>query len=124
MMATQSEVIEYIRANFSYSEHTNDFMKVVFGVSEGRSQLVYVLVTDFDVQFKSIFGTINDFSHQEALEANADYSLGIQLDGELYMVKHVVLLENLELLQIRDGFYLVAEIADLLERQLRVDDTL
>lgn len=123
-MATKSEVVEYIKANFAYSEHTNDFLKVVFNVSEGRSQLVYVTVNDFDIQFKSIFGTTKNLSPLQALEANADYSLGIQLDGELYMVKHVALIHNLQWDQVRDGFHLVAEIADLLERSLSSDDIL
>ena len=123
-MATESEVVNYIKANFPYSEHTNDFLKVVFRVSEGREQLVFVTVNDFDVQFKSIFATIHDLTPLEALKANADYSLGIQLDGELYMVKHVLLIHNLQWEQIDEGFYLVAEIADLLERSLKSDDIL
>lgn len=123
-MASQQEAINFIKSNF-VTETYNDGLKLIFDLDEGRSQLVFVFVDEFKVQYLSPFASIDDVTPKQALEANSEFSVGMQIvDNHLYVVKHVAPLADLDASEIAEGFELVANIADQLEKKLVGGDKL
>ncbi len=118
LMATQQEAINYIKPNFNTEPLEDGGLKLTFDLGEGRSQLAFVNVNESNVLYGSPFASVNDVTAKQALEANAQFSLGMQMVGDVYVVKHVAPLADLDASEISDGFFLVANIADLLEKEL------
>jgi len=123
-MATQIEVIYYIKANYRCEELAAGSLKFIFELDGGRSQLVFADVTETVIQYSSPFASINEVTAKQALDANSDYSLGMQIIGDLFVIKHVAFLADLDESEIRGGFQLVANIADALENKLVGGDKL
>lgn len=117
-MATQQEAINFIKSNFDTELLESGGLKLVFDLGGGRSQLAFVEVNESNVQYSSPFASVDDVTAKQALEANSEYSVGMQLHGSVYVVKHVTPLADLDASEITEGFELVANIADLLEKQL------
>lgn len=117
-MATQQEAINFIKSNFDTELMESGGLKLVFDLGGGRSQLAFVEVNESNVQYSSPFASVDDVTAKQALEANSEYSVGMQLYGSVYVVKHVTPLADLDASEITEGFELVANIADLLEKQL------
>jgi hypothetical protein len=123
-MASQIEVINYIKSNYRCEEIGGGTLKFIFELDGGRSQLVFADITETTIQYLSPFATISDVTPKQALEANADYSLGMGLLGEQYMIKHLAFLADLDESEISGGFRVVANIADALENKLVGGDKL
>lgn len=117
-MATQQEAINYIKANYNTAPLEDGGLKLTFDLGEGRSQLAFVEVNEVNVIYSSPFASVDDVTAKQALEANSQYSLGMQIDGTVYVIRHVAPLADLDASEMSDGFFLVANIADLLEKQL------
>jgi hypothetical protein len=117
-MATQQEAINFIKSNYDTEPLESGGLKLVFDLGGGRSQLAFVEVNESNVQYSSPFASVDDVTAKQALEANSEYSVGMQIVGSVYVVKHVAPLGDLDASEINEGFELVANIADLLEKQL------
>ena len=117
-MATQAEVMKYIEANFKFEDVGNGLLKLLFDLGNSRAQLVFASVNETTIQYFSPFALISDVSAKAALEANSEYSLGMQILGDSYMVKHLALIEDLDASEVNQGFNLVCSIADELEDKL------
>lgn len=116
-LATQNEVIDFIKSNFKHEQDGMTF-KLIYDLGDGRSQVVFAFVNEHNIQFSSPFGSVNDVTPKQALDANAVFSCGMQLVGDTYFVRNVAPIENLDASEVTDGFELVAAIADDLENQL------
>jgi hypothetical protein len=123
-MATQHEAINFIKSNFKTEPFEGGGMKLVFDLGGGRTQLTFVEVSESNVQYSSPFASVDDVTAKQALEANSKFSLGMQIMGSYYVVKHVAPLADLDASEIGEGFELVANIADILEKQLVGGDNL
>jgi hypothetical protein len=123
-MATQQEAINFIKSNFITEQLQNGSLKLEFDLGGGRSQLSFVEVNELNIQFLSPFASVDDVTAKQALEANSEFSLGMQIVGGYYMVKHYAPLPDLDASEITEGFELVANIADILEKQLVGGDNL
>ena len=117
-MATQLEVRNFIKSNYEVEVMDGGDFKLVFELDGGRSQLVFVDVTESNAQFSSPFASVDDISAKQALEANAGFSLGMQIISNYYVVKHVVPLADLDASEVTAAFDLVANIADMLEKSV------
>ncbi len=117
-MASQQEAIDFIKSNYRFDELQGGMLKFVFDLDGGRSQLVFVIVGETIVEYFSPFGDVSDVTAKQALDAISGYSFGMQLVDGQFVVKHVVFLENLDASEIKDGFQIVASIADELENKL------
>jgi hypothetical protein len=117
-MATQQEAISFIKSNFKTEPLDGGGMKLIFDLGGGRSQLSFVEVSESNVQFSSPFASLDDVTAKQALEANSEFSLGMQIMGNFYVVKHVAPLADLDASEINEAFELVANIADMLEKRL------
>lgn len=117
-MASQQEAIKFIKSNYNTEELGEGTLKLVFDLGDGRSQLVIATVNESNVQFSSPFAKVDDVTAKIALEANSEFSLGMQIIGDFYMVKHVAPLADLDASEINDAFEMIANIADELEKKL------
>jgi hypothetical protein len=123
-MATQSEVLNFIKSNYETEVLSGGDLKLVFDLGGGRSQLAFVDVNESNAQFSSPFATLDDVTAKQALEANSEYSVGMQMVGNWYVIKHVVPLADLDASEVSEAFELVANIADMLEKKLVGGDKL
>jgi hypothetical protein len=117
-VATQAEVKQFIESNFDHEVLGSGLYKMIFNGDDGRSQLVFAAVNESNIQIHSPFATVEDVTPKQALTANADYSMGIQLMGEYYVVKHFVGIDDVDASEIKEGLSLVCLIADELEQKL------
>ena len=123
-MATQSEVLNFIKSNYETEVLSGGDLKLVFDLGGGRSQLAFVDVNESNAQFSSPFATLDDVTAKQALEANSEYSVGMQMVGNWYVIKHVVPLADLDASEVSEAFELVTNIADMLEKKLVGGDKL
>jgi hypothetical protein len=117
-MASKHEATNFIKSTYRCEEISGGTLKFVFELDGGRSQLVFADVNDSNIQYLSPFASVNDVTAKQALEANADYSVGMQIVGDQYMIKHLAFLADLDESEIDGGFRLVANVADKLEQKL------
>ena len=79
-MATQSEVLNFIKSNYETEVLSGGDLKLVFDLGGGGSQLAFVDVTESNAQFSSPFATLDDVTAKQALEANS-MAAGSKLKG-------------------------------------------
>jgi hypothetical protein len=123
-MATQAEVKKYIEDNYQCEVFDDGSYKLIFTGDDGRSQLLFVLLNEGNIQMSSPFASAEDVTPKQALVANAKYSMGMQLIGDHYVIKHFVPIEDVDASEIKEGFSLVCAIADQLEESLVGTDKL
>ena len=117
-MATQKEVINFIKKNLNSEEVGEASFKIVYDLGDGRTQLLVIYVGEFGMNVASPFATTEDVTPKQALNAAKDFGLGIGIRGDFYEVKAFVLLADLDESEIHTSFELVTSIADELEEAL------
>jgi hypothetical protein len=117
-MATQKEVIAYIKKNLNAEEIGESGFKLLYDLGNGRSQILFVFVGEFGLNVSSPFATTEDVTPKQALNAAKDFGLGIGISGDYYEVKAFVLIADLDESEIHTSFDLVTGIADELEEAL------
>lgn len=117
-MATEKEIKKFIESKYNFDVLENGVYKLVMDGDDGRSQLVFVEVTDTWLNVFSPFANMDDVTPKQALTANSDYILGMQTLGDTYCVKYVVLIADLDENELVDGIEFTASIADRLEADL------
>jgi hypothetical protein len=117
-MATQNEVINFIKKNLNSEEVGDSLFKLVYDLGNGRTQMLVVYVGEFGMNVSSPFATTEDVTPKQALNAAKDYGLGIGISGDYYEVKAFVLIADLDESEIHTSFDLVTGIADELEEAL------
>lgn len=130
-MATWQEVENYLTSNYELDVVEPEVLKLVFGVGDGRSQMVFVMGMSLDdpdlahVSFISPFARTEQLSPQQLVNTMADNTaLGITSIGGWYALKHVAPLANLDANEIEWPLTFVTGGADMLERQLGLGDDL
>lgn len=129
-MATWREVENYLSSNYQIEKLDNALIKLVFGVGNGRSQIVLVqgLALDDDdaiVSFASPFARVDQITPQQLVSCMADNTaIGVALIADMYMLKNVAPLKNLDANEIEWPLTFVTTIADELERSLGLGDVL
>lgn len=120
-MATVSEIRKFIERSYSY-EVVNDLYKILFEWDGGRSQIVFIEVNDTWFNALSPFASFEDLTPKQALQANAEYMLGMQAFADMYCIKYVVPIADLDESEVVVGLSYAAEIADLIEESLLGED--
>lgn len=123
-MATQHEIIMFIEANYNCT-FEGDTATLLWGWNnDDRTQLIAVQVTDAYLRCSSAFATIDDVTPKQALEANASWQVGMQLDGSHYVIRNVLPIADMDASEVKAAFNMVAEPADELEKLLVGGDNL
>ncbi len=117
-MATVREIKQFIENTYNYEVLDGGLYKILFDGEDGRSQLVFVEVNDTWLNALSPFANMDDVTPKQALAANAEYILGMQTFGEMYCIKYVALIADLDESEVVTGLQFAAGIADDLEGKL------
>lgn len=130
-MATWREVVSYLTSNYEVDQVSPTLMKLVFGLDEGRSQMVFVEGLALDDPDAAIVSFISPFAKTEQLSPKGlidcmekNSALGIAIIGDWYALKNVAPLANLDANEIEWPLTYVTSFADQLERELNLGDDL
>ena len=122
-MATKSEVHAYLRKNYNIEEINTDFLKITFA-DNNRSQMAFVIIDDFKVQFFSPFAKISQISAEKAFDALDEIAFGAKKMGDWYCLVDVAPIENIDENEILVGLELLSQSADEIELALGLGDDL
>jgi hypothetical protein len=117
-MATQSEVKSYITNKMNAEHIDGDLYKITYDLGNNRSQLVFVSVKEAMMGAASPFAKTEEVTPKQAIKATENSSFGIGTLGDWYVVRHVLLLDDLDESEILVGLDVVAQIADEIEEEL------
>lgn len=122
-MPTWIELKNHARTTYKLAEERDHSFKVVFRYAGGRLQAV--IVAHYDAMgrawcdFSSACCRVNRLEPREALEQSFNLAVGaLCLDGDVYVVRHTVLLDELALADLHLHMHAVARAADQIEHSL------
>lgn len=127
-MAKWEDLRSYIRITYKVAEDDGTFLRLVFGVGEGRSQIVVVAqsTTGSGSEFATIaspFAEVGQVDIDTVLSTMADYVVGgVVAYGQTYMVRHSVPLADLDPEEFDGPLRLVLSTADVLEAKFLGSD--
>jgi len=124
-MADWGDLVSYVRANYKVAEEKDRMIKLLFGVGEGRSQVVllwhHTLMGGAEdwVQIESPIGKIEEVSLVPLMREVAETVCGgIGATGDFVTYRHSVPLMNLDVNEFERPLQLVVTTADRLENKL------
>ncbi len=122
-VSTWIELKNQARASYRLAEERDHSFKVVFKYTSGRLQAVivscYEAMGRVWVDFSSACCRVDRMEPREALEQGFNLAVGaICLDGDVYVVRHTVLLDELAPDDLQIHMHSVARAADQIERSL------
>ncbi|MEM8606842.1 MAG: hypothetical protein AAGF92_07040 [Myxococcota bacterium] len=122
-MATWSELKDFARSSYKLAEERDSSFKVVFKYPGGRLQAViashYEAMGRIWVDFSSACCRVERLEPREALEHGFNLAVGsLCLDGDVYVVRHTVLLDQVREDDLQLHLHAVARAADQIERSL------
>lgn len=103
-MARWSDLVNYVRSNYKIADEGNGMLKLVFGLGDNRSQIVFLWHqmlqdrTEEWVQIESPFAEIGQVSLHKALEAAGNKVCGGAIaSGNHLFFRHAVPLADMSL---------------------------
>ncbi|MEM7138269.1 MAG: hypothetical protein AAF500_16935 [Myxococcota bacterium] len=122
-MATWSELKDFARSSFKLAEERDYSFKVVFKYPGGRLQAViashYEAMGRIWVDFSSACCRADRMDAKDALEHGFNLAVGaVCLDGDVYVIRHTVLLDGIRREDVPLHLHAVARAADQIERSL------
>lgn len=123
-MSTWTELKDFARSSYKLAEERDYSFKVVFKYPGGRLQAViashYEAMGRIWVDFSSACCRVERMEPREALEHGFNLAVGsLCLDGDVYVVRHTVLLDHVREGDLQLHLHAVARAADQIERSLR-----
>jgi hypothetical protein len=120
-MATQQQVLEFIRTNYKHEPVSETIVKLLVPLSSGRTQMVYAGVTEEELQVTSPVAWQENVSAERVLEANTSMFGIVSVNGA-FGLKHNTFLQEINESEIEKAFIVLAVHADELEQTLGLND--
>ena len=124
-MATWSELVAYVRANYRIADEKPSMLQMVFETGDNRSQIVilwrHALMDGQEewLQIESPVGEVDKIDLRKLLEAVGGIVCGgAAVMGDHVTIRHAVPLANLDINEFERPLVLVTSTADRLEQQL------
>jgi hypothetical protein len=128
-VASWNELVEHIKENYKVADEQDDAIKMVFGVGDGRSQLVFLFHhklmggVESWVQIESPVGTFAKTDLEKMVrEAGTKVCGGIGATGDVITYRHSLPLTNLDMNEFERPLILVTTTADQLEKEITGGD--
>lgn len=118
-MATRAEVINHLRSFSDIEDQGDGKFRTEWDIGNGRTQLVFLFVSDDFVVMTSPFAGEDDVTSAKALGLASVF--GICKVADLYAFRHVVLIEDLDESELTHGIGYLAHAADGAESQVGGD---
>ena len=123
-MATKAETLSHIKSTYETQEISESLLKMTMVDNDGRSQLVFISVDDFKILVQSPFAKTSQITDSQAFDISSDSALGVGKLNDLYVVKHIVLIADLDPSEVTTGIELPMLVADGFEKELGLGDDL
>ena len=120
-MATKIEVMNFLNQAYNFEHVSENMVKFVFDVNDGRTQLVFAWVSDDYMVISSPFAGEDEITPNLAFKLGEDILFGIKKIAGTYQVTHVVPMGDLDESEIQLGLGAVAVAADSLESSVGGD---
>ncbi len=122
-MPTWTDIQDHARSSYKLAEEHEHGFKVVFEYPGGRLQAVivahYHAMGRAWVDFSSACCRVERLEPMDALQRSFSLAVGsLCLDGDVYVVRHTVMLEELQLEDLELFMHAVARAADQIEQAL------
>jgi hypothetical protein len=121
-MATQQEVVSYIKATFTYKEIEANVFLLPYELENGRSQQIFAYVDDYKIVVSSGFAKVSEITPQQAFDASEDSVWGIKTLGDHYVIRGTAFIADVDPSEILHTFLGVAMTADAAETKLGLSD--
>jgi hypothetical protein len=120
---TWTDIKDHARSSYKLAEEHEHSLKVVFQYPGGRLQAVivshYRALGRSWVDFSSACCRADRMDAQAALQQSFNLAVGsLCLDGDVYVVRHTVIVDHLQLEDLDLFMHAVARAADQIERSL------
>lgn len=122
-MASKQEVLKFLQENYKHNDLGDDSLEIVMEAEDSdRSQLVYAFVYDDILSIASPFARTDEISDAQAFSKLSLF--GKDKLSDFFVLRHVVLLENVDDNEIVEAMRYLASSADDFEAQLGLGDNL
>ena len=124
-MPTWTDIKDHARSSYALAEEHDHSFKVVFEYPGGRLQAVivshYQALGRAWVDFSSACCRVDRMDPKAALQQSFNLAVGsLCLDGDVYVVRHTVMVDELQLRDIELSLHAVARSADQIEQSLPI----
>lgn len=124
-MATQSEIVNYLKNNFNVQEHSGNVVTLLKSWDDGRSQLVFVLVTDVSVVISSPIAELANVNLVNLIKVVGEQTpYGVRLVGDFVVISNAGLTATTDAVELAVPINIISELADELEKAITGGDAL
>lgn len=126
-MPTWTDIKDHARSSFKLAEEHDHSFKVVFEYPRGRLQAViashYEAMGRSWVDFSSACCRVDRMDPKAALQQSFSLAVGsLCLDGDVYVVRHTIMVDELRLADLELAMHAVARAADQIEQSLPIPE--
>jgi hypothetical protein len=120
-MATQNEVIQYLKTNYSQLTQDGELYGLRFDAGDGRTQNVVIQVTEKFLLAASAFATTDQITDSQAIGVSS-IATPVCKVGNFFMVSNAMMIQDIDPSEIHFVVELTTLRADDLEKSLGLGD--
>lgn len=120
-MATQNEVIQYLKTNYSELTQDGELYSLRFASGDGRTQNVVIQVTEKFLLAASAFATTDQLTDSQAIGVS-NISTPVCKVGNFFMLSNVMMIQDIDPSEIHFVIEVTTLRADDLEKSLGLGD--
>jgi hypothetical protein len=122
-MATQNEVIQYLKTNYPELTQDGELYSLRFASGDGRTQNVVIQVTEKFLLAASAFATTDQLTDSQAIGVS-NIATPVCKVGNFFMVSNVMMIQDIDPSEIQFVIEVTTLRADDLEKSLGLGDTM
>ena len=121
-MATWTQVKQFLFQNYTVQDDSGDMLTLVISLSNGRSQLVTVMMGESVIIIKSPVARIDEVTPERMLAASEGCLLGVTRFAGMYMVTAIAPVQDMNDEELNTPLLFAALTADGMEQSLGIGD--
>lgn len=115
-MTTKNDVVSYLKSNYRAEAISDGLYKLLISWNDGRSQIVFVTVTDAFVNVSSPVGTLSQANLPNLIKAVSENTLwGVRMIGDYICLSDTGFTDTMDAIELDVPIKLIAESADEIE---------
>lgn len=115
-MTTKNDVVSYLKSNYGAEAISDGLFKLLISWNDGRSQIVFVTVTDAFVNVSSPVGTLSQANLPNLIKAVSENTLwGVRMIGDYICLSDTGFTDTMDAIELDVPIKLIAESADEIE---------
>lgn len=118
-LTTKNDVVNYLKSNYKVEAMSDTLYKLLVSWTDGRSQIVFVIVNETFVNVASPIGTLSQVNLPNLVSFVSENTLwGVRLVGDWVCLSDTGFTESMDAVELDVPIKLIAEEADELEKHL------